>query len=106
TEPTVCMPTHAGGTGTGEELIRRADMAMYSAKRTGGGHCEVFQPDMARALGELVGLEHEIRRGLQREEFSVHYQPEIDLATNAIVGVEALVRWSSPTRGTVMPDQF
>jgi EAL domain-containing protein (putative c-di-GMP-specific phosphodiesterase class I) len=81
-------------------------MAMYAAKRSGGGHCEVFQPDMARALGELVGLEHEIRQGLQRGEFCVHYQPEIDLGTNAIVGVEALVRWSSPTRGTVMPDQF
>ena len=100
------IATHAGGPGTGEELIRRADMAMYAAKRSGGGHCEVFQPDMARALGELVGLEHEIRHGLQHGEFSVHYQPEIDLASNAIVGVEALVRWSSPTRGTVMPDQF
>jgi diguanylate cyclase (GGDEF)-like protein/PAS domain S-box-containing protein len=102
----VGIATHPGGPGTSEELIRRADMAMYAAKRSGGGHCEVFQPDMARALGELVGLEHEIRQGLQRGEFSVHYQPEIDLATNAIVGVEALVRWFSPTRGTVMPDQF
>jgi diguanylate cyclase (GGDEF)-like protein/PAS domain S-box-containing protein len=100
------IAAHAGGPGTGEELVRRADMAMYAAKRAGGGRCEVFQPDMARAVGELVGLEHEIRQGLQRGEFSVHYQTEIDLATHAIVGAEALVRWLSPTRGAVMPDQF
>jgi len=61
---------------------------------------------MAHEVGELLGLEQDLRRGLQRGEFAVHYQPEVDVTTRAVVGVEALVRWFSPTRGTVMPDQF
>ena len=101
--PASASQSTPGGPGTGEELVRHADVAMYAAKRSGGGHYEVFRPEMAHELGELLGLEHELRQGLQRGEFSVHYQPEIDLATDAIVGVEALVRWYSPTRGVVMP---
>jgi diguanylate cyclase (GGDEF)-like protein/PAS domain S-box-containing protein len=96
---------HPGGGGSSEELVRRADVAMYAAKRSGGGQCEVYQPGMANELGDL-GLEHKLRQALQRGEFSVHYQPEIDLATDAIVGVEALVRWNCPTRGIVSPAQF
>ena len=61
---------------------------------------------MARDLGELLGLEHEMRAGIRNGEFSVHYQPEIDLATGAVVGVEALMRWHSPTRGSVPPARF
>ena len=59
-----------------------------------------------RELGELLGLEHELRLGLQRGEFTLHYQPEVDLENGAIVGVEALVRWNSPRRGLVPPDRF
>ena len=54
---------------------------------------------MARELGELLGLEHELRLGLERGEFSVHYQPESTSRRTRIVGVEALVRWSSPSAG-------
>jgi diguanylate cyclase (GGDEF)-like protein/PAS domain S-box-containing protein len=97
---------HPGGTGHSDELIRHADVAMYAAKEGGRGRCEVFHYDMAREFGELLGLEHELRLGLQKGEFSVHYQPEIDLATSAIVGAEALLRWTSPSRGTVPPDRF
>jgi EAL domain-containing protein (putative c-di-GMP-specific phosphodiesterase class I) len=79
---------------------------MYSAKSAGRGRYELFSQDMAREFGELLGLEHELRLGLQRGEFAVQYQPEIDLATDAIVGVEALVRWNSPTRGLVSPGRF
>jgi EAL domain-containing protein (putative c-di-GMP-specific phosphodiesterase class I) len=66
----------------------------------------VFRYDMARELGELLGLEHELRLGLQRSEFSLHYQPEIALETDAMVGVEALLRWQSPTRGSIPPAEF
>jgi diguanylate cyclase (GGDEF)-like protein/PAS domain S-box-containing protein len=102
----VGIAVHAGDAATSEELVRRADLAMYAAKRNGGGRCEMFRPDMAHELGELLGLEQEMRQALQQSEFTVHYQPEVDLATSAIVGVEALMRWHSPTRGVVTPDRF
>jgi diguanylate cyclase (GGDEF)-like protein/PAS domain S-box-containing protein len=96
---------HPGGPGNSDELIRHADVSMYAAKESGRG-CEVFHQDMARALGETLGLEHELRRGLEREEFEVYYQPEVDPEHGAIVGVEALVRWRSPDRGLVSPNDF
>jgi EAL domain-containing protein (putative c-di-GMP-specific phosphodiesterase class I) len=61
---------------------------------------------MAREVGEQLGLEHELRLALQRREFFLEYQPEIDLTSGAVVGVEALLRWRSPTRGLVPPAQF
>ncbi len=97
---------HRGGAATAEELVRQADVAMYVAKRNGGAQVEVFQSTMGHEVGELLHLEHDLRDGLQRGELIVHYQPEIDLDTNELVGLEALVRWESPTRGLVLPDQF
>jgi diguanylate cyclase (GGDEF)-like protein/PAS domain S-box-containing protein len=94
------------GTGRSEELIRDADVAMYAAKDAGRGRYELFCPEMAKDLGELLGIEHELRLGLQRGEFSLHYQPEIDLETTTIVAAEALLRWHSPTRGLVPPGRF
>jgi EAL domain-containing protein (putative c-di-GMP-specific phosphodiesterase class I) len=79
---------------------------MYAAKEAGKGRFEIFRVDMARELGELLGLEHELRLGLLRGEFSLHYQPEVDIESHRIVGVEALLRWHSPSRGPVAPDQF
>jgi diguanylate cyclase (GGDEF)-like protein/PAS domain S-box-containing protein len=100
------VATHPGGSARSDDLIRHADLAMYAAKEAGRGRHEVFRYDMARELGELLGLEHELRLALQRGEFSLHYQPEIALDTAAIVGVEALLRWHSPTRGSVPPNDF
>jgi diguanylate cyclase (GGDEF)-like protein/PAS domain S-box-containing protein len=94
------------GSGHSEELVRDADVAMYAAKDAGRGRYEIFCPEMARKAGELLGVEHELRLGLQRGEFSLHYQPEIELATDRIVGAEALLRWQSPTRGSVPPARF
>ncbi|MDX6621978.1 MAG: hypothetical protein QOK36_4364 [Gaiellales bacterium] len=98
---------HAGRESTGrEELIRRADIAMYAAKNSGRGRYEVFRGEMAREFGETLGLEYELRLGLQRNEFRLHYQPEIEVVGGAIVGAEALLRWTSPTRGVVSPGEF
>ena len=89
-----------------EDLVRRADVAMYAAKEAGRGRVEAFRHEFARELGESLGLEHELRLGIQRGEFHVHYQPEVDLTSGAIVGVEALLRWTSPSRGVVPPSHF
>jgi diguanylate cyclase (GGDEF)-like protein/PAS domain S-box-containing protein len=98
---------HPGDDSAGrEELIRRADIAMYAAKKAGRGRYEVYRGEMAREFGETLGLEYELRLGLQRNEFNLHYQPEIEVDGGGIVGVEALLRWTSPTRGDVSPTEF
>jgi diguanylate cyclase (GGDEF)-like protein/PAS domain S-box-containing protein len=97
---------HPGGPGSSEELIRRADVAMYAAKSSGRGRAEVFQPEMMRDAQEMLGLEADLRHGLRRGEVTVHFQPSVDMEHERIVGVEALVRWTSPTRGVVPPDRF
>jgi diguanylate cyclase (GGDEF)-like protein len=102
----VGVVVHAGGPAKSEDLLRHADIAMYAAKEAGRGRYEVFHYEMAREFGELLGLEQELRQALQRGEFVMHFQPEISLDSSAIVGVEALVRWESPTRGLVMPGDF
>jgi diguanylate cyclase (GGDEF)-like protein/PAS domain S-box-containing protein len=94
------------GPGQSEELVRHADVAMYAAKDAGRGRYEIFYPEMTKDVGELLGIEQELRRALQRGEFSLHYQPELDLETGKIVGAEALLRWHSPTRGIVPPARF
>jgi diguanylate cyclase (GGDEF)-like protein/PAS domain S-box-containing protein len=94
------------GDASREELIRRADIAMYAAKKAGRGRYEVYRGEMAREFGETLGLEYELRLGLQRSEFTLHYQPEIEVVGGAIVGVESLLRWTSPTRGSVSPAEF
>ena len=102
----VGVVVHTGGPGKSEDLMRHADLAMYAAKKGGRGRYAVFHHEMGRELGDLFGIEHELRLGLQRGEFSVYYQPQISLGSREIVGVEALLRWHSRARGPVPPGQF
>jgi diguanylate cyclase (GGDEF)-like protein/PAS domain S-box-containing protein len=97
---------HAGGETASDELIRNADIAMYAAKDAGRSRYAVFGQEMAQEAVELRQLEQELRLGIQRRELTVHYQPEVDISSGAIIGVEALLRWRSPTRGPVPPSQF
>ncbi|HEY0777832.1 MAG TPA: EAL domain-containing protein [Gemmatirosa sp.] len=90
----------------GEALLRDADLALYAAKARGRGQAVVFEPDMHAAVVERLGLEAALRRGIEREEFHLVYQPIVDLATGALTGVEALVRWQHPARGLVSPAEF
>jgi diguanylate cyclase (GGDEF)-like protein/PAS domain S-box-containing protein len=98
--------THVGNGADSETLIRDADLAMYAAKEAGRGRYEVFRHEMARELGELLGLEHELRQGFERGEYELHYQPLVHLGSKSIVGAEALLRWRSPSRGLVPAERF
>jgi diguanylate cyclase (GGDEF)-like protein/PAS domain S-box-containing protein len=87
-------------------LLRNADLAMYRAKAEGKDCYQVFEPAMHAAVLDRLDLEADLRRAVEREEFVVHYQPIVAVATGALMGVEALVRWNHPVRGLLMPDAF
>jgi diguanylate cyclase (GGDEF)-like protein/PAS domain S-box-containing protein len=89
-----------------DELIRNADMAMYLAKRDGKACVRRFEPALHNAALDRLELEADLRRALGRDEFVVHYQPTIELATGRINGFEALVRWQHPRRGLLGPLEF
>jgi diguanylate cyclase (GGDEF)-like protein/PAS domain S-box-containing protein len=91
---------------TAGELLRNADVAMYTAKSKGKSRFEIFEPAMHDAVVARLGMEAELRRAIDREEFVVHYQPIVKLETGEIIGAEALVRWQHPTRGLVAPAEF
>ncbi|MHB8577167.1 MAG: EAL domain-containing protein [Dehalococcoidia bacterium] len=88
------------------ELLRRADVAMRQAKAAGRGGIAVFDPGMDAAMVAAWELELALQQALARQELRVYYQPVVDLATEGIVGVEALVRWQHPEHGLVSPATF
>lgn len=89
-----------------EELLRDADIAMYCAKASGKARYEVFNITMHTRAAALLQLETDLRRGLERQEFQLYYQPIVSLNTGAITGFEALIRWQHPHRGLVSPAEF
>ena len=89
-----------------ETLMKNADTAMYQAKDSGRQYCKFFKPAMNLRAVERQSVEEDLRHALERKEFTLHYQPKIDIATGVITGVEALLRWMHPTRGSVPPLSF
>ena len=88
-----------------QELLKRADLAMYQAKARGRNTLCFFDPAMQAAASARSALEGDIRQGLQRDEFVLHYQPIVNEA-GQLLGAEALLRWNHPQRGTVLPGDF
>ncbi len=88
------------------DLITHADTAMYRVKEQGSGNYGFYRPEMNANLLERMQMEHAMRHALEEERMSVHYQPQIQLGTNQIVGAEALLRWTDPERGSVSPAVF
>jgi diguanylate cyclase (GGDEF)-like protein len=89
-----------------DDLLKRADLAMYAAKSEGRRTFRIFSPEYDAKARQRRQLELDLRQALARGEFEVHYQPLVDLAANTVTGCEALLRWRHPERGMVSPADF
>lgn len=87
-------------------LVRNADIAMYRAKETGKNNYEMFMEAMNKKIIDRLDLENDLRHAIEKEEFVLYYQPQIDIATGEIIGVEALIRWNRKGVGLVPPLEF
>jgi diguanylate cyclase (GGDEF)-like protein/PAS domain S-box-containing protein len=92
--------------GRPDHLLRNADMAMYRAKAAGTGRHELFDRTMHALALTRLQMETDLRRGVERREFTLHYQPIVSLRTGRVAGVEALLRWKHPERGWIAPVDF
>ena len=88
------------------ELLQNADAALKRAKSSGGNQCQFYELEMNARSQELLALETDLRRAIQREEFVLHYQPQFHLCAGRVAGFEALLRWRHPTRGLISPADF
>ncbi|MFQ6024707.1 MAG: putative bifunctional diguanylate cyclase/phosphodiesterase [Acidiferrobacterales bacterium] len=89
-----------------ETLLKTADIAMYRAKEHGRNNYQHYSPDMNVQASERLAMENSLRHALEREEFLLEYQPQVDIKTGRIIGNEALVRWQHPDLGMILPGKF
>ena len=91
---------------TAERLIKAADVAMYEAKKRGGGRFQYYSESLNAKLAQREEFELGLRHALVRNEFTLHYQPRIDLSNGRLIGLEALLRWQHPRFGLLPPERF
>jgi diguanylate cyclase (GGDEF)-like protein len=89
-----------------DELLREADLAMYRAKEMGKARYQLFEPALNDRVLARLEMEHDLRRAIEHQEFVIHYQPMVTLASGRIMAMEALVRWHHPRRGLIRPADF
>ncbi len=106
TTPSIGLAFSDGPDTDPTSLLRDADLAMYRAKERGRSRYEVFDPRMNAAAARRLELETQLHSVVERGELVLYYQPSVHLATGAIVGTEALLRWQHPEHGLIMPDEF
>ena len=103
--PSIGLTLHGGQTGSASELLKQADLALYAAKDAGRNNMAMYSPRLSEATERRQMLEAELRLALQRDEFELFYQPQVD-CNGQPKAMEALLRWHSPTRGLVAPNEF
>lgn len=91
---------------TADDLLKHADIAMYGAKRAGGNFSLQYSKGMSDSVARRFALESALLKALEREEFQVHYQPQVNLSNDEIIGFEALLRWRNEVLGSVSPAEF
>jgi diguanylate cyclase (GGDEF)-like protein/PAS domain S-box-containing protein len=89
-----------------DDILRHADMAMYSAKGAGRSSVRIFEPEMQARLIERLKIEDELRKAYEKNQFVLYHQPQVKLDTNAIIGSEVLLRWQHPVNGLTVPGAF
>ena len=89
-----------------DTLLKNADVAMYHAKAQGRSRFSFYHDAMRAASAQQLSIEHDLRKALEGEQFELYYQPQIEIRTGRIVGIEALIRWNHPTLGLLGPGQF
>ena len=89
-----------------DALLKNADIAMYKVKASGKNAFKFFIPDMNAAKHEQITLENDLRLAIRRDEFELHYQPQVNVNSHEFVGVEALIRWNHPKKGLLSPYEF
>lgn len=104
--PSLGIALHPDDGDDADTLLRNADAAMYQAKHHGGNTYAFYTSSMTERAYERVQLEGSLRRALEREQFSLRYQPQVDMVTGEVVGAEALLRWEHPEMGLIGPDRF
>ena len=104
--PSIGIALYPQDGGTGETLLMNADSAMYAAKNGGRNNFKFYSETMRVKSLHRLDLENLIRTAIDEGQFDLHYQPKIDASTFRLVGAEALIRWTHPTRGAIAPDDF
>ncbi|MEK6211547.1 MAG: EAL domain-containing protein [Pseudomonadota bacterium] len=89
-----------------QTLLKNSDVAMYRAKESGKNGFQYFSPEMNVHTRERLSIESALRRGLERKEFTVHFQPKVRVSSRTVAGMEALVRWNNPEKGLMQPSEF
>lgn len=106
TSPSIGISVYPNDSQKPESLLKNADNAMYRAKENGRNNFSFYTSDLGQALNKKLGMETKLRRAIDCQEFSLHYQPKFTIDNRDLIGAEALIRWHQPQEGMIPPDVF